>query len=512
MKQTKVIVIGLDGATFEVINPLIEQGLLPTLAKIKESGASGILNSTFPPITGPAWLSLATGKNPGKTGVFDFRNIKSPQSFELKPLSSLEFRSNRCFWDYLSAEGKRIGIFNYPMLYPPYYINGFMIGGLGSPERGNIAYPSELMGELTKISRGYKIIIPFIRDYYTNKPALFLKDLNRLLEDQIKIIHYLLNRGKLDLFVFVLSVTDFLQHHMWNYWEEYKTNRQSKYGREFVQVWTRVDELIGSLLEKEPDSHFLIVSDHGFGTLDGYFCINKWLEQEGYLVRKNPYNNSTASPFRELAKLLLSQSKFLDELSKKRPFKRLSMQGRKDLIGMVDLSRSLAVALDHSAVGQIYINWVKRNPEAPVRTEEEFKKIRQEIIEKLVKLQGSSGLYSIEVHAAEDFYSGDKLDCLPDIVFLVNHMAYDVPPSQFDKLVGSNSNPNKPGDHRKEGIFMAYGPSIKPHVHIQNAQIVDVAPTLLHLFNQDVPQDMDGRILDEMMLDKTAAKGGHLQS
>ncbi|RLE47527.1 MAG: hypothetical protein DRJ18_03130 [Candidatus Methanomethylicota archaeon] len=76
MKKLRVIVIGLDGATWKLIKPWAEEGKLQTLKRLMEEGAYGELKSTIPPITAAAWASLLTGKNPGKTGIYDFLYLK----------------------------------------------------------------------------------------------------------------------------------------------------------------------------------------------------------------------------------------------------------------------------------------------------------------------------------------------------------------------------------------------------------------------------------------------------
>jgi len=71
-EKKKMVVIGIDGATFDVIDPMVERGELPNLATLMKEGCRGELESTFPPITHTAWSTFSTGKNPGKHGVFDF--------------------------------------------------------------------------------------------------------------------------------------------------------------------------------------------------------------------------------------------------------------------------------------------------------------------------------------------------------------------------------------------------------------------------------------------------------
>ena len=106
----KLLVLGLDGATFDVLDPMLEGGKLPNLKKTIDNGIRGCLESTFSPVTGPAWTSLATGKNPGKTGVFDFFNRIDKSSFDLKPMGSADIKKARAYWDYLSEAQARVVI------------------------------------------------------------------------------------------------------------------------------------------------------------------------------------------------------------------------------------------------------------------------------------------------------------------------------------------------------------------------------------------------------------------
>ena len=103
MKRT--LIIGLDGATWDVIKPLAEEGKLSTFKKLMEEGVWGDLESTIPPITSPAWFSLATGMNPGKLGVFDFLSRKD-NTYKLHPATSSDFRK-KAIWDYVSCDGDK---------------------------------------------------------------------------------------------------------------------------------------------------------------------------------------------------------------------------------------------------------------------------------------------------------------------------------------------------------------------------------------------------------------------
>ena len=153
MRPSKVLIVGLDGADWYVLDDLMANGYMKNLKALTEEGIRATLMSTIPPVSGPAWLSIATGLNPCKLGIFDFLYRKSPNSFRLTPISSIEFRG-RAIWDILSRKGWRVGIINYPMLWPPYPINGFMISGIGSPKSEGITYPARLEDQLNELADG----------------------------------------------------------------------------------------------------------------------------------------------------------------------------------------------------------------------------------------------------------------------------------------------------------------------------------------------------------------------
>lgn len=508
MENAKVLIIGLDGATFDVIDPLIKEERLPNLKFLKENGAYGILESTFPPITGSAWMSLATGKNPGKTGVFDFRNRRG-DGFELKPISSMDFVRAGTFWDYLSQNGKRVGILNYPMLYPPYEINGFMVGGLGCPEDDCITYPPNLKGKLDEVTGGYEIAIHLFAPKYQDNEALFLKDISRLLRKNEKAIDFLLSETEWDLFMVVISASDFLQHYMWRYWDEsYPHHEGSKkfneYREGFKNIWQNIDRIIGSMIENLDDkTHLFILSDHGAGKCTKFFHVNQWLENEGYLVRRESprklINWKVIRSKLKEAKSTVLLEKYLPWLYEK-GLKLFGSKGNLSLLDEIDMGKSKAFSLYHSALGQIYINSIDKNLHAPVKSEDEYEGLRDEIIDRLKQTVAESGeANKIEIYKSDGIYQGDMIKYLPDIVFLVDDMECEIINHRFSKDVWLPKPPNhrKNGDHRKEGIFIAYGPYIK-HNELEMRHIPDVAPTILYLFEEGIPEDMDGRVIAEI--------------
>ena len=134
--MNRVLVIGLDGGELRILEHLAAQGHMPFFASILEQGTSGKLRSAFPPVTAPAWSTCITGKGPGKHGVFDFFATKdSATALRLVDSTSLEAET---LWSMLSRAGKRLGVVNVPMTYPPEAINGFLVSGMLTPSNADV--------------------------------------------------------------------------------------------------------------------------------------------------------------------------------------------------------------------------------------------------------------------------------------------------------------------------------------------------------------------------------------
>ena len=152
----KLLVIGLDGASFNVLDALIEKGRLPNLASLVRDGARANLETTFPPITAVAWSSFMTGKNPGKHGIFEFKRKGGGSTRELAVNAS--FRDGPAIWDLLGAAGKRVIVHNFPCTYPPADVNGLMIADFMTPRgKRDFTYPASLLGEIESEFGPYRL-------------------------------------------------------------------------------------------------------------------------------------------------------------------------------------------------------------------------------------------------------------------------------------------------------------------------------------------------------------------
>jgi len=484
MSKKKLVIFGIDGGTWKVLKPLIDAGKLPNIKNIMEGGVYGDLSSTFPPLTIPAWLSMATGKNPGNFGVFSFVK-KNEKDFSGKLVTSKDFKKNNTYWDLLNTYGYRTFLINHPMLYPYYDINGVMIGGMGLPAYAKKTHPDYLEKELHDITGGYKT---HITHSLKNKDILIL-ELNDLLEKQFIAVDYLLKKDW-NLFLHVSSVSDWLQHSMWEDWIDTTSN----YHQDFINIFKKLDKKLGSILPKISDTNIIIISDHGFGSLKENFNLSKWLYMNGYM--KKIYFASIRKGIRSIMHILYKKIKN-KPIGRYFKFSKFSSGiWQKQLnIGLpvppeININKSVVIP-GHTAgyKGSLYIKESTKN----------YETLKKEIINEL-NTTAKKYNFNIEILKREDLYHGKKMNLAPDIIFKINNFRCNIQISTLKGKIFSNdiSYKNMSGVHRTEGIFMAYGPDIAIGRTIQGVTIYDIAPTILHIFGVPIPKDVDGKVLKDI--------------
>lgn len=495
----KVFVLGLDGTTFDQLNPLMDEGILPNLKDICDNYVHGELESIIPPVTGPAWLALATGLNPGKTGVFDYINKFSEESEEVTPVSPRYYK-NRAIWDYLNNQDIKTGIFNYPTLLPAPEVNGFAVGGIGARgEDENLTYPKELIKEIREISKDYKVVMNLRNKKYELNMNDFFNDINKILEDQVRVLKHLIKNKEWDFLFSVLSVTDWIQHVCWKFIDEkhplYNSKEAENPKLEYKKFWIRIDEIIGELLQLLPrDINFLIVSDHGFGPLNSVFYPNSWLEDIGFL-KKKPGMKIKGMIFDNLKFMTESfDNKYTNALTYKISTKLFKIRNAIDLI---DLNESLAYSPEHNTMFGC-INLTKKG-----KAKEGFK---DKLINELKNLPNVyEDIKSVEIILPKDVYSGPYVNLSPDIYFIINNYeaTVEIP---FDKAKFSNlpSVMLRTGSHRSNGIFLAKGEIFK-NIKL-NSSILDIAPTILALYGIDIPSNIDGKVLEGCIKEDVLSK------
>ncbi|MFB6357212.1 MAG: alkaline phosphatase family protein, partial [bacterium] len=286
MESNKQVVVGLDGATFDLIEPWVEEGKLPHFEKFMWQGSWGELETTYPPLTAPAWSSFMTGCNPGKHGIYDFLS-SDPSSDEVVDYTSIEPPT---LWDLFSQNNRKVGLVNLPVTYPPPDVNGHVISGLlSSNDRDESAYPPGLIQELEqKTGRTWW---PEVRD--SAAPSNPLEFLDAQLEANETIAQFsltLLEEYDYDFFMCMLDATDFIAHFFWHYMEEdhpYYEDRGQRYENAVLSAYQQVDSFLERLDEQVGENtDVMIMSDHGFGRIEKMVNLNNFFEERDYLVQK----------------------------------------------------------------------------------------------------------------------------------------------------------------------------------------------------------------------------------
>ena len=477
----KTIVIGLDGANWDLLAPWIEKEELPNLKYLKDNSCWANSVSQLPTVTCPNWKCYSTGKNPGKLGVFWWEQVDREKKKLLSVCKSDLFDSLEIF-DYIGNSGFRVGVINMPTTYPPKKVNGFMISGHPVVEERDYTYPRSLEKEL-KEKYNYRIN-PVSQTDTAENVRKAAEEIYSLIDLRFRVgMDFLKNVDFLQITVFYINI---LQHFLF---DEEAT----------LKGWRIIDRNIGNFIDNK--YNIILLSDHGIHRVYRTFYKNTWLEREGYLKLKRSYWDRIIKLQRDLGitrerlswlthKLRVKGflKKYLPkEIYESIPSKDGSLLGESGIPEhKIDWENSKALA---TGQGSIYL-LLKRD-------DKEYNKVREEIIRKLEKLRTDNNLKVAEkVYRSEDIYHGKYLDQAPDIIYEQGRGVYSV------GGIGRKdyfAEPTKwKAENLKYGIFLAYGPDIRDSGKIDDISILDIAPTILHLMNIPIPKDMDGRVLKEI--------------
>ncbi len=512
MKAYKTMIVGLDGATFDLIRPWAASGRLPTFRWLMSEGTFGELRSTIPPMTAPAWTSFMTGKNPGKHGLYDWI-YRRQDSYDVSPVTARSCAEPK-LWSLLSEAGKRVCVYNVPMTYPPEAVNGIMVAGMLTPSvRSPFTYPADLYKEITRQVDEY-ILYPDPGQAYSDAGVdAFLERLYKTIENRLKVLRFLRAKEGWDFFMVVFNGTDAIQHALWKHMSpehpQHDTAKAGKYGSAILEFYQYMDTWLAGLLEDlDEDTLLMIMSDHGAGPFRKFIHLNNWLRQEGWLQLKAGSRTRVKA---ELFRAGFTPMNVYNLLMRfglgalKREVVRGKGQGLlKSLFlcfGDVDWSRTVAYSLGN--VGQIYLNVCGREPQGIVEPGIGYEAARDQIIRRLADLRDPvTGERVVEeVYRREEIYAGRYLERAPDILFIPKNLEY----FGFGEYeFGSNEIIENvvrgiSGTHRMNGVVMLKGQPIQRGVELQGAAITDLAPTTLYLMGVPVPEDMDGQVLVEAL-------------
>lgn len=504
-ERNKVLVVGLDGASPDLLFHLASNATLPTVDGIMRDGAYGELRSTIPPVTCPAWVSSITGVNIGKHGIYDFFVSVDINKKEIVLVDSSK-RKAEAIWNTLSLADRKVVVLNFPVSYPPEKVNGAMVSGMLTPSlRSDFTYPRNLKDELLEL--GYEIDVA---DTMLDRILAFKSDKIRMLSRTMEMIRkramaarYLMKEFEWDLFIVVFVALDRIHHLYWKYIDPthlaYNTDEANAIYPRILECYVEVDKAISSLLKLAgKNTNLIVYSDHGFRPLNKTFFTNNLLLEKGFLKLKR-HRRIGILPSRETFVKRISKLNLESMIGKlPSPMKRKispMLRPSKEFLDVFEIEPSDTKAF------QFGYGFIRVTKEV-VSSEEEYERTRREIIG-LFKEHPVDAL-SIRAYRKEDLYDGPALNDLPDIILMPEK---DTTPRQLIRMDNSltmdyNEAIDVPslmwnGDHDLYGVILIRGPRTRKNSLIKGANIMDVAPTILQSMNEPIPRYMDGRVIEE---------------
>lgn len=441
--HSRVFIIGLDGATFDVLGPWLAKGELPNLKKLMDQGVSGELRSVYPCLSPVAWTSAATGVNPGKHGIYDFQRPDPAMPVHQILYTSQERRATP-IWTLLSDAGKSVSICNVPMTWPPDKVSGLMISGFPFPEQTDDItwtspadlqkslpdYPLDRMGEalvagaegarLAEIVRSRDAVADVFKDWLKNR------------QDDFTWV--------------VFTATDRVQHFFWAMSDPkhpyYTPQLGQDYGEAIHEFWKGMDLRLGEILAQMPaDATIVVISDHGFGPIYRELNTANWF-------KTTPLNDYVKT--HQVPDMYITNGIFRYRLGTNYPMN-----------SNYELFRDMYIKEADAIVDPV------------------------------------TGLKPVEkVLKREELFAGRNLAKAPDLV-MIEAKDYYVGPGdpgkEMDPITPLHST-SYSAYHRPNGLFIIKGPGVRTG-QLEGASLLDVAPTALYLMGQPVPSEMEGRVL-----------------
>ncbi|TLD43420.1 MAG: hypothetical protein JETT_0238 [Candidatus Jettenia ecosi] len=459
INKKRVFVLGLDSMPPELFfDRWLNQ--LPNIRQLVSRSIYGEMKSTIPAITCPAWMSMMTSANPGRLGLYGFRN-RSNYDY-----NGLSFASSRAIhidtvWNILSKRGKKVVVIGVPMTYPPQPVNGCMVTCFMTPDTTcEYTYPPNLKFEVEDISNGYILDVEEFRS--ENKESI-LKTIYDMTEKRFRLTRHFIRSKEWDFFMMVEMGSDRIHHAFWKYFDEDhpKYIPGSKYQDAVLNYYKYLDKEIGSILDLlHEDTMVLIVSDHGAKRMIGGIHINEWLIQNGYL-------------------------KLVQYPKESMPFNKI----------IVDWENT-TVWGEGGYYGRLFMNVKGREPKGVI-AKQHYEHFRNELIKKLEDLRDENGRnINTQVFKPEEIYSQCN-GIPPDLIVYYGDLFWRSIGNVGNRTIWASENDTGPDDanHSQYGIFVMKSDKNYYGIRRKGVTLYDIAPTILSYMNIKIPEDMEGKVI-----------------
>lgn len=485
----KVFLLGLDGFTLKIVEPYVKAELLPNFKKIINNGSYGVLHSTIPSTTPPGWTSLATGKNPGKHGIYEFRRKKGYDTELITKNTSPHAES---LWNILSRQGKEVIVVNVPFAYPPDEVNGVMISGLMTPNvEADFIYPKQLKKDVFKLIPDYQLDIDEHEYMFSNDINNLLQSICKMTEDEKKLMCHFLDNTSWDLFYIIFIGPDRLQH---IFWDDIVSMKPA-----CVAYYQLLDNILGDIIKRlEDDTILFVVTDHGFMQTRKGFYINNYFQELGLLQFRE--SQSVRNRLAQFDRYIRGIG--IPSIKKVLPSCLINYlkKFRSDFVGIGHRDINWKKTKVFSLLGNlIYINLKGREPQGIVE-KDEYELLCKQVKSQLLQVKDPETDEPVikDVKLGRELYATDYGNDVPDLV-VINNEGYSTRNEAGQDVLAENrvGNRHLTGEHDMYGLYMAYGNMINHK--IMDAHIYDIMPTILYLMGSSIPEDVDGRVLTELI-------------
>jgi predicted AlkP superfamily phosphohydrolase/phosphomutase len=490
---SRVLLLGLDGATYNVLGPAFEAGHMPRLRSLLERGGQGVLESTVPPYTPPGWTSIFTGVNPGRHGIFGFTlgHVQEPRG-----LVRLDRVRSPAIWNAADAQGARMGLFNIPMTYPAPPVSGWAVSGMLTPEGGgetpdNFTWPDELAAKIAGRVGRYEIDVEVNYDEDWKSTAI-LERLSANLTTKRRALHLLLEESSdVSLLFAVLEAPDRLMHCHYKYidprCEHYSQPAAEPIRARAWDFFDEMDAVITDLLAwVGPDGFIVTMSDHGFGPKDKVVNVNLLLREWGLLSVRAVAALGSAGSLRSIARRAKS-------VVPRTVWRRAKSAAH----AAIDWAHTNAFASPNPQQG-IYVNLQGREPHGIVAPAD-YERVRDEIAERFAELTdpGDGRPVLDRMYRREEVAQGPEAGSGPDLYPVCRDYTYELSDGLYSASTLTDYRSLPRGFHHSDGIFGLAGPGIEPRAGLR-ARVYDIAPTALYLAGLKLPE-VDGRVIAEAL-------------
>jgi predicted AlkP superfamily phosphohydrolase/phosphomutase len=457
MNDRRVLVVGLDCAPAELV--FDRSAELPVLGGLIERGVSGNLRSSDPPITIPAWMVMATGVDPGRLGLYGFRHRKGYSYNEMWIANSRAVRKRK-LWDYIGDEGGQSTLVSVPPSYPAYPVAGNLVSCFITPPGPDkeTTYPPALKAEIEERFGPYIFDVVF----RTEDRDQILKEIHAMTEKRFEVMEWLIAEKPWNFFMFVEIGVDRMHHAFWKFMDpaHHLHEPGNKFQNAIADYYKFLDGRIGRLLARAgDDTVVLVASDHGAKRMKGAFCINEWLIEQGDLVVKERPSKPTS----------------LDDLP-------------------VDWPKTKAWAWG-GYYARVFLNVDGREPQGTIPPGD-YEKERDALAARLAAIRGPNGeAWATKIIKPQEYYEELEGE-YPDLMVYFDDLYWRSAGTLGYGTKYLPENDTGPDDavHAQEGIYILADPR-HPAPAKRNADILDIAPTVLDIMGIPIPKDMKGTVI-----------------